>query len=325
MKRFICVLLAAALAAALAGCAGGAARAGDNTLSVVCTVFPQYDWAREILGDNPGGVELTFLINNRVDLHSFQPSASDMVRVTECDLFIYVGGESDSWVDGALGNAANEDMVVISLLEALGDAAKEEDVIEGMEDDEGDEDGEEEEGPEYDEHVWLSLRNAKTLCAAIAEALSQLDPANAAVYRSNLAAYTAKLDALDAEYGAAVDAAPVRTLLVADRFPFRYLVDDYGLDYYAAFPGCSAETEASFKTIIFLADKADELGLNTIVVTESADRSIAGTVRDNTRAKNQQIVVLDAMQSVTQSDASGGMTYLSIMEDNLAVLKEALK
>jgi zinc transport system substrate-binding protein len=211
-------------------------------------------------------------------------------------------------------------MAVICLLDTLGAGAKEEEVLEGMQEEEG----EEEEGA-YDEHVWLSLKNAQAFCTVITDALSSLDADHAAAYKSNLTSYNEKLSALDAEYQAAADAAPVKTLLFGDRFPFRYLVDDYGLAYHAAFPGCSAETEASFETIVFLADKVGELDLKTVIVLESSDQSIANTIIDNTAGKNQQILVLDSMQSVTESDVQNGATYLSIMESNLNVLKEALQ
>ena len=178
---------------------------------------------------------------------------------------------------------------------------------------------------EYDEHVWLSLRYAKILCAEIADVLCEKDPSNAASYKSNLSSYTAKLDALDAKYAAAVKAGKKKTLLFGDRFPFRYLVDDYNLEYYAAFVGCSAETEASFKTVIFLANKVDELGLNTVLKIESGDGKIANTIVQNTKKKNAKILTLDSIQSTTAKQAASGTTYLKIMENNLKVLEKALK
>ncbi len=270
------------------------------------------------------------LLDNGVDLHSYQPTAQDILKISTCDLFIYVGGESDGWVSDALQEAANKDMKVIDLLDVLDDAIKEEEIVEGMEageehGDGEDEEHEEEEGPEYDEHVWLSLRNAKVLCEAITNALTEIDPDHAADYRSNLTSYGEKLDALDAAYQSAVDSASRKTLLFGDRFPFRYLVDDYGLSYYAAFAGCSAETEASFRTITFLADKADEFGLTSVLTIESSDQKIAQTIIQNTKEKNQNILTLNSMQSVTSNDVAAGSGYLSIMESNLDVLKEALQ
>ncbi|MDR0221264.1 MAG: metal ABC transporter substrate-binding protein [Lachnospiraceae bacterium] len=326
MKKIIAILLVLPLlATVLSGCSQADTNKEGKT-SIVCTIFPQYDWIRQILGNQADNFDLTLLLDDRIDLHSYQPSVDDIVKISSCDLFIYVGGESDEWVEDALAGATNENMIVISLLEEMGDQAKEEEIIEGMEEEEeeeGDEEGEEE--AEYDEHVWLSLKNTALLCPAIADALSSLDSKNAEKYQSNLAAYLDKVAALDGEYQTAVSAAPIKTLLCGDRFPFRYLVDDYGISYFAAFPGCSAETEASFETIVFLAEKVDEYGLNTIIVTESADQTIAKTIRANTESKDQQILVMDALQSVAASDIAGGATYLAVMQSNLDVLKEALK
>ena len=317
------------------GCSAGCFdRADDGKLSVVCTIFPQYDWIRQILGDNPGDIELTVLQSNRIDLHNFQPSFDDVLQITASDLFIYIGGESDKWVGDALSEAKKNggDLLVINLLDVLGDAAKIEEIVEGMEnpddhdddDDDHDDNEHDDDDEEYDEHVWLSLRNAEVFCSAIAGALSTLDPENAREYENNLADYKAKLSALDAQFQAVADEAAVTTLLFGDRFPFRYLMDDYGLNYHAAFPGCSAETEASFDTIVFLATKTDELNLNFIMVTESADQSIARAIINHTKGKSQQILVMDSMQSISSDDANSGATYLFVMESNLAVLKDAL-
>ena len=323
MKRFSRLVLLAliCLMAILPACTTtpGLAR---HRLSIVCTIFPQYDWARQILGETADDVDLTLLLNNGTDLHNYQATVDDIVRISDCDLFIYVGGESDGWTGGALKEAANKNMIAISLLETLGDAAKIEERVEGMEK-EDEIAGDDENG--YDEHVWLSLNNAMLFCRVIADALSSLDADNAGVYQSNLTEYIEQLSALDSKYQRAVDAAPGKTLLFCDRFPFRYLTDDYGLSYYAAFPGCSAETEAGFETIVFLAGKTDELNLGTVLVTESADRSVAETVISNAGAGSRQIHVLDSMQSVTPGDIRNGTTYLSVMESNLSVLKEALK
>lgn len=299
----------------------GSQDAPAEKLRIVTTIFPEYDWVMNLLGDRAENAEVTLLLDNRVDLHSYQPTVEDIVRISGCDLFVYVGGESDGWVEGALAEAANKNMLAVNLLETLGDSVKEEELVEGMEAEEE----EHEEEAEYDEHVWLSLKNADVLCRAIAAALEQIDPAHAESYRANLDVYTEKLAALDCDYRDAVDAAPVKTLLFGDRFPFRYLVDDYGLEYYAAFMGCSAETEASFETIVFLARKVDELGLKAICRIESSDGSIAATIRENTQSRDQEILVLDSMQSTTSKDAAEGANYLGIMNRNLSVLKSALQ
>jgi len=337
----------------LSGCVQSAGKT-DSKISVICTIFPLYDWTRQIIGDQAENIDLTLLLANKIDLHNYQPSVDDIVKISDCDLFIYVGGESDKWVNDALKQATNTNMIVIDLLEILGDAARIEEVTEGMEADDHDHDEHDEhdsEDPEhdehdddhdehddtdghddehdvreacFDEHIWLSLRNAQVFCSVIAEALISLDAGNADTYRGNLAAYNEKLSGLDSAYKEAISAAPVGTLLFGDRFPFRYLVDDYGLNYYAAFAGCSAETEASFETVIFLSEKLDELGLNTVMVTESSDKKIAETIIRESKGDNHQILVLDAMQSVDSKDLATGITYLSIMESNLDILKNAL-
>lgn len=496
MKKIISILLCLFLAAGALP-----VHAEDNTrLNIVATIFPEYDWVREILGDRLDNANLTLLLDNGVDLHSYQPTADDIIKIATCDLFIYVGGESDKWVEDALKEATNKDMVVINLLQVMGGAVKAEELIEGMQETEHDHDhdgdlteediedrslsdfageweslypmlldgkldeylahkAEEDEdetataetyrekyaaswasdvnqiaidenkitftyadasarsaeytyaghvlktsdsghasvryqfetndsnAPKYvqfndhghepgkaehfhiyfgddgfdalldaatnpyfvpaglsnedvldglmghsheheeeaDEHVWLSLKNAKVLCRAIADTLMQIDPDNAETYAANVAAYIEKLSALDAEYQAAIDGAAKKTVLFGDRFPFRYLVDDYGLDYYAAFVGCSAETEASFETIAFLAGKVDELNLSHVLTIEGANHKIAQTVAANTQSRDQQVVAMDSLQSTTLKDVQNGATYLSVMEKNLEVLKDALK
>ena len=315
----------------------------DQKLSIVTTIFPEYDWVREIMGDEADRAEITMLLDSGVDLHNYQPTVDDIIKISNCDLFIYVGGESDGWVEDALAGAATKHMTVINLSDVLGDAAREEEIIEGMEaghDDDDHEEGDHEESDakendrgdaetaeetEYDEHVWLSLKNASVFCRCIADTLGSLDAERKDSYEANAAAYIEKLDELDQAYQGAADEASVKTLLFGDRFPFRYLVDDYGLDYFAAFSGCSAETEASFETIVFLAGKTDELGLSSIMQVEGSDGSIARTVRDNTASKDQTILTLDSMQGTTSEDVEAGATYLSVMENNLDVLRKALE
>lgn len=504
MKKLISVLLVIMmLAGVLSGC-GDTGKNNEtvtepnknNKLSVVTTIFPVYDWVMQIIGNEAENAEVTMLLDNGVDLHSYQPTADDIIKISACDLFIYVGGESDEWVGAALSKATNKDMVVINLLEALGDAVKEEEAVEGMQETEHshdeeisaddikdrslseftgawrslhplvlsgaldaylerlaaeDEDSEttketyfdkyktawtcraeeisvdgnsvtytyqdgtscsaeytyagysikkNEDGeiksvryqfetnsgnaPKYlqfndhgykpgepehfhvyfgnegfealmdsefnpffvpaefstdeiiesltshnhsheDEHVWLSLKNAVAVCRVIKDALIRLAADNAGAYTENADVYIEKLNALDAQYKAAVDASGVKTVLFGDRFPFRYLVDDYSLDYYAAFSGCSAESEASFETIAFLAKKVDELGLSSVLTIENANHKIAQAVVSATTEKTARILSLDSMQSTTSGDAEGGKTYLSVMEKNLEVLKAALK
>ncbi len=488
-------------------------KASSDSFSVVCTIFPEYDWVREILGDHTDNVEVTYLLDNGVDLHSYQPTADDIMKISSCDLFVYVGGESDKWVEDALAEAANKDMKVINLMDVLGDSAKVEELKEGMqesehehdhdhskevstfEDDEvqdrplsdwegdwqsayplvldgsldeawehksedgkmtadeykdyytkgyksdynaisihddhikfTDKDGNESESDykytgyyiqnwstgtkaamyrfeavdkssgvpvyiefndhiiepekaehfhirmsnesydaiidpegnwptffdaalspeevcdevighgskkedehdhedgeeEYDEHVWLSVKNAKVLCAEIEKNIEAIDSANAADYKANLDSYVAKLSELDNSFKTLVDGSSVKTLVFGDRFPFRYFVDDYGLDYFAAFIGCSAETEASFETIAFLADKVKELDCKTIFTLENSSKDIANTII-STSGKNAEIAELNSLQSVSKDDIGNGASYISLMQKNYDVLAGVLK
>lgn len=325
MKRILSLILACtASLGMLTGCGSTPLTEKDSgKLKVVTTIFPEYDWVRQILGDKADDADITMLLDNGVDLHSYQPTADDIVKIADCDLFLYVGGESDGWVDDALAGAANKDRKVINLLDVLGAQVKEEETVEGMETEEEDADADADD-PEYDEHVWLSLKNAETLCEAIANALEELDEQNKDTYAANLTAYTDQLAALDAAYQTAVDTGKRKTVLFGDRFPFRYLVDDYGLSYYAAFAGCSAESEASFETVSFLAKKVDALSLPCVLTIEGKQHKIADTIVQNTKAKNQPILTMDSMQATTSEDAANGTTYLGVMENNLGVLKQAL-
>ena len=300
----------------------GTTEDSGKKLKIVTTIFPEYDWTRAVLGDREVDVDLTMLLDNGTDLHSFQPAVKDIMKVSSCDLLIYVGGESDQWIEDALESAQNKDMKTINLMEVLGDTIKEEENVEGMQ--ESGHGHEDEDEKEYDEHVWTSLRNASVICGIIAETLEEMDPENKDVYASNAAAYQEKLSNLDTEYQNTVDSAKQNTLLFADRFAFRYLVDDYGLSYYAAFAGCSAESEASFETVSFLAKKVDALSLPCVLTIEGKQHKIADTIVQNTKAKNQPILTMDSMQATTSEDAANGTTYLGVMENNLGVLKQAL-
>lgn len=341
MKKIIAAATALLVAAGMfTGCgASEKPTAQGDKLKIVTTIFPEYDWTREILGDQSERAEVTMLLDNGVDLHSYQPTADDLIKIAECDLFIYVGGESDGWVESALASTSNPDRAVINLIDTLGNSVKLEEVVEGMQETEHDHEEDEEHAhdadeehtdadeqeAETDEHVWLSLRNAQAVCQKIAEKLGEIDPEHEQAYTQNALAYIDQLAALDAKYQAAVDAANKKTLVFGDRFPFRYLTEDYGLNYYAAFVGCSAETEASFETIRFLAEKTDALGLSHVLTFENPNHKIAETVVANTSGKNQQVLSMDSMQSVTSKDVAAGATYLSIMEHNLEVLTQALQ
>ncbi len=374
MKRTITIfILLVTVLLGFSGCgssdkSGGAKEdTSKPKLKLVATIFPEYSWTKELLGSHEKDVELTLLAKKGVDMHSYQPSAEDILRIANCDLFLYVGGESDKWVDKALKEGGNPKRRVLNLMKLMGDRAKVEEEVEGMEKhdhhehdkdanarpkkdkqdekhEHHDKDKHEEkhehekehntvkhdgkdhhEQPEYDEHVWLSLKNADIVCKAIAEELAALDSKNAETYRANYTAYSKKLAALDAKYKEAVTKAPVKTVLFGDRFPFRYLTDDYGLQYYAAFNGCSAETEASFATVAFLAKKMDELKLPAVLTIEGRQHKLAQTIVENTKAKNQKVLTLNSMQSVTEEEIKKGITYLAVMEQNLNVFQEALQ
>ena len=316
LSLLLCVMLCAA------GMTGCSSTNGTDTAkySIVCTTFPQYDWLREIIGENADSFSLMLLLDKGGDLHSYQPTAESIARISSADMFVYVGGESDTWVEDALKGAVNKDMRVVNLMDLLGGMVKEEELVEGMQ---CYEEAEHEE-TEYDEHVWLSLKNAAYLTGALSETLQELDAEHAQEYAANAAAYIESLNALDREYADAVKQSEKKTILFGDRFPFRYLTDDYGIHYYAAFAGCSTETDASFETVTFLSGKVDELGLHTILTIEGSDQKIAEIIRENTHGKNQQIQTVNSLQSVTAKEIQDGFTYLEAMRENYEVLKNAL-
>lgn len=322
MKQKLALILAALLSCLpLVGC--GDSADDDDKLRVVCSVFPAYDWARQIIGETKG-VELTLLADDGTDLHSFQPSVKDIAAMQQADVLCYVGGTSDSWIADTLDTATLSETQTVVMLDASD--AKAEVTVEGMQE-EGHDHASDDHGheqAEIDEHIWLSLRQASLICAAIRDALCAASPENADAFTQNCADYLAALDTLDAAYTTLVTESAVRdTILVADRFPYRYLAEDYDLTYYAAFPGCSAETEASFETIAFLSDKVCELALPYILVTETSDQSIAKTVLENA-GSDAGILILDSLQSVTQRDLENGATYLERMKKNLEPLRLAL-
>lgn len=328
-------------------------KGNSNKISIVCTTFPQYDWVKNILGEEAEHFNVTLLLDNGVDMHSYQPAVKDIATAGSSDLFIYVGGESDTWVEDALKEAKNKDLKAINLMETLDNFVKEEEVVEGMQEErkslghsheksskekqeqtqkESHENSQEingqkeaaDEEPEYDEHIWLSIRNAEIMVKNIEKAIEQLDSDNAKVYQTNAENYIKKLDTLDKQYANTIQNAKYKAILFGDRFPFRYMVDDYDLKYYAAFAGCSAETMAGFETVTFLAKKADELRLPVILTIENSDGRIAEAVKSNTTKKNQKILAMNSLQSVTKEQIADGITYLQVMQENLSVLSEAL-
>lgn len=328
-------------------------KGNSNKISIVCTTFPQYDWVKNILGEEAERFNVTLLLDNGVDMHSYQPAVKDIATAGSSNLFIYVGGESDTWVEDALKEAKNKDLKAINLMETLDNFVKEEEVVEGMQEErkslghsheksskekqeqtqkESHENSQEingqkeaaDEEPEYDEHIWLSIRNAEIMVKNIEKAIEQLDSDNAKVYQNNAENYIKKLDTIDKQYANTIQNAKYKAILFGDRFPFRYMADDYDLKYYAAFAGCSAETMAGFETVTFLAKKADELRLPVILTIENSDGRIAEAVKSNTTKKNQKILAMNSLQSVTKEQIADGITYLQVMQENLSVLSEAL-
>ena len=304
MKKKITIIFTLILTLFLTSC-----QKVNKKYTIIATIYPEYDLVKEIIKDSDD-FDL-ILLEQGSDLHSFSPSVSDIVNIKKCDLFIYVGGESDEWVDDVLKDTKNENMIPINLLEVLGDNALTEEEIEGME-----EENEEEEEEEYDEHVWLSIKNMILFTRKIKEAIIKIDKENESYYETNANSFIDKLNQLDQRYESSLRNKIVDTLVVGDRFPFLYLVKDYNIKYYAAFKGCSANSEASFKTIIYLANKVDEIGTKYIIKIETSDGKIANQIKNNTQNKNETILTLNSMQSV---DLKNYKTYLEIMESNLNV------
>ena len=362
----------------------------QTKLSIVTTIYPEYAWVKEILGQRADSVELTLLIKNGVDLHSYKPTAQDIAKIASANMVVYVGGESDKWIKDALAATPKKGRSEINLMEALGDRVKAEEIVEGMEaehhhhhheehaeehehehhsehaeahehhehhnkhaqyhskiakkhehhnkhDEEHEHHSEHAEAHEHhddhdheheienDEHVWLSLKNAEIFVQKITVELAKLDMAHATAYKDNATDYIAKIKALDGDYRATIENAPRKTILFGDRFPFRYLVDDYGIKYYAAFVGCSAESEASFETIAFLASKMDSDSLPAILTIEKGNKKIANAVLAASKnSKDAQILTINSMQAVTEQQIAEGESYLSIMQTNLEILKKAL-
>ena len=316
MKRIITFFLCLALMLpAFISCAGGEEKQGK--IKVVCTIFPQYDWIRNIIKDTEG-VSLSLIVQSGSDMHSYQPTVKDCAEIASADIFVQVGGQSDAWADEFISNSAKEGVQVISLLELLGDDALELSHNEHKEHAHGDE-------CVKDEHVWLSLKNAVLFCNAVCEALCRADPDNAEKYRDNNSTYTYALDMLNSKYEALSQSSENKFLLFADRFPFGYMTRDYGIDYYAAFEGCSAESEAGFETVLALAQALDERELDSLMILEGSDDKLARTVIENSSRKNCKIIVLNSMQSVSRADIDNGQTYLKIMESNYHALEGALK
>lgn len=332
--KWLCILLAGVLVCSMCMMFFGCAESPrDEKPHVVCTVFPVYDWVKNLTGEL---AEVTLLADNGTDLHSYQPTVSELVEIAECDLVIFVGGASDLWLYDALQNEGNPARKTLRLLDVLGDAA----LVETNEGILSPKQAHEHEhahtshaqthaecAKDYldaDEHVWLSLQNARVLCEAIARELCELDTTHTVAYTEAQKAYDVQLATLDAAFLETVQNARKSVVLIADRFPFLYLARDYHLQYIAAFSGCSAEAELSLTTVIALAAELDKMQLDTVLILDGSAPVFAQTVIDASHQTHCRILRLYAMQSVTRKQLAAHMTYLSCMEANRSVLEQAL-
>ena len=323
MKRLFALLLALTLAVSLVGC-GPRQRAEDGKLQVVCTVFPYYDFARQIGGDD---VDVTLLVAAGKETHSFEPTPLDVITLSESDVFLYNGGESEAWVEDILSAAGENIAVTLPLMPQVSALAEE--WAEGMEgghdDHDHDHDSEDHshdsDDIEYDEHVWTSPVLAKTLCQAICDALCQADPAHQEGYQSRLTDYLAQLDQLDEAFRDTVAAGQRRLLVFGDRFPLLYFCKEYGLGYRAAFHGCASDTEPSLATLKYLIDKVEEAHIPVVYTIELSSRKVAQAIAETTGAK---VLTFQSCQTVSRQDMEAGATYLSLMWENVEALKEGL-
>lgn len=339
MKRIASFFLALALAFSLTACTVPVEKADDGKLQIVATLFPYYDFARAIVGDR---ADVTLLLSPGREAHSFEPTPLDAVTISESDVFLYNGGEGEYWVDSMLG-AAGENIAVVARMMDYVDALDEE-YVEGMQgadghdhdhehgshddhDDHDDHDHDHEEDEhdsdevEYDEHIWTSPKNAVVLCRAVCDAICRADAENAAFYRANCENYCAQLEDLDARFAALCESAPRRLLIFADRFPMLYFCREFGLDYRAAFHGCSGDTEPSLATIKFLIDKVEDENIPVVYTIDFGTRKVAAVVSECTGAA---IETLYSMQTVSRADFDAGETYLTLMERNFEALRKGL-
>ena len=314
-KNISVIILFALLLTFFSACSSPTDELSDGRISVVTTIFPQYDFARQIGGNK---IKLKMLTTPGGESHSYEPTPQDIKAVSSCDIFICAGGESDIWYNTVLKSIDTESVIVISLMDCV--EAVEEEITEGMSE-KLSVFGEEEEDSEYDEHVWTSLKNAQLISKVIGEALISADRANEDFYRTNTEDYTVRLAELDLKYRQASERAENKTLVFGDRFPFRYLFDDYGLKYYAAFPGCSTDSDVSAKTMLFLIDKVREENLAAVYYIEFGAKKIADTIAEETDAEP---LLFHSCHTVSKEELNSGVTYLSLMEQNLENLKRGL-
>lgn len=315
-KKIICLFMTAILVLlCFSSCSACEITDHGDKLKIVTTIFPQYDFARSIGGDR---VSLKMLITPGGESHSYEPTPQDIIAVKNCDIFICTGGESDVWSNVILKSIDTENITVIQMMDCVD--IVEEEIVDGMKEKIGT--GEEEEEHEYDEHVWTSLKNVKKISSEIGNAMILKDGINEEYYRDNLNSFLDELDGLDSEYENAISKAKNKTLIFGDRFPFRYLFKDYGLKYYAAFPGCSTESDVSAKNMMFLIDKVREENLPIVYYIEFSARKIADTISSETGAEP---LLFHSCHTISKSDFDSGVTYLSLMKQNLENLKRGLK
>ena len=330
MKRIITLFLTLALALSLAACAAPGEKADDGRLQIVATLFPYYDFARAIAGDR---ADVTLLLSPGREAHSFEPTPLDAVTISEADVFLYNGGEGEYWVEEML-DAAGEHIAVKARMMDYVDALGEE-FSEGMQgadehghdhdhddhDHDHEEDKHDSDEIEYDEHIWTSPKNAAILCRAVCEAICKADPANEDFYRANCDDYCAQIEALDARFADLCESAPRKLLIFADRFPMLYFCREYGLDYRAAFHGCSGDTEPSLATIKYLIDKVEDENIPVVYTIDFGTKKVAAVVSECTGAAIETIY---SMQTVSRADFDAGETYLTLMERNFEALRKGL-
>ena len=330
MKRIITLFLTLALILSLCSCAAPGEKADDGRLQIVATLFPYYDFARAIAGDR---ADVTLLLSPGREAHSFEPTPLDAVTISEADVFLYNGGEGEYWVEEML-DAAGEHIAVKARMMDYVDALGEE-FSEGMQgaDEHGhdhdhdnhDHDHEEDEHDsdkvEYDEHIWTSPKNAVVLCRAVCDTICKADPANEDFYRANCDDYCAQIEALDARFADLCESAPRKLLVFADRFPMLYFCREYGLDYRAAFHGCSGDTEPSLATIKYLIDKVEDENIPVVYTIDFGTKKVAAVVSECTGAAIETIY---SMQTVSRADFDTGETYLTLMERNFEALRKGL-
>jgi zinc transport system substrate-binding protein len=311
MKKILTIIISLLILITLTGCK---TYKDDGKLTILTSNFPSYDFARAITKDVPN-TSVEMLLKPGTEMHNYEPTPKDIIKISKSDIFIYVGGESDEWINDLLDSIDTKKVKIIKLMDLID--VVEEETVEGMQEEE-----EEEEEKEYDEHVWTSPRNAIKIINSLKDEIIKLDENNTHLYEDNSTKYISELELIDREIRNIVDNSSRKELIFADRFPFRYFVDEYNLKYYAAFPGCSSETEASSKTISFLINKVKEDNIPVILTIEFSNKKIANTISNETGAI---VLEFNSAHNISEEDFNNGKTYLDIMRDNVNTLMEALQ